>query len=865
VLFPCIKMNKLRIIWPFFFLLLLIKMDCFSQNTLSCPVKAKFSNNQDSVVTSGSPVLLSNQSVNAGSYAWYQNGSFISSAADFSVKPVVGVNAMMLIASNGTCSDTAYSYIIWNGNAGTNGIMKKQFNPSGMAIEPFCMASDKANGYLLAGAYFPPAPDNLKSKTTCLIRIDEKGCVIWSKTMITGQEEVIQSIIASSDTGFLVSAFPYQSQTDNYPNSLIVFKLDKQGNIEWAHSYNNGTSVSNYLSAICETDDKGFVLESGSFPANGNPSFISIIKIDKRGVFTWGRQLAMENDALYNVGGILEKNGFIYASGSMYTSSAPFGLLRSFLTRLDLNTGQTIWTKQSDPQQAGLSFTDIHIYKTGLLLNSFTSDLLNNLIFMGDNGNPITAAVVNNPYGSLNGRSNILLTPDGALYIHQPSGSPITGRRDIIMRLDNNMQILWQHDFYSQDLRFDSWYQMSPAPDYGMSAIGSGIAASGLMAITFLKLDSSGTNCSSGESELNISATNPSLIPMTWNRNAGLSMRVTDLQPLTMESRLFCPGYLNGCDLLKLDGPRMICQPGESAMYILHKDPSCPDPITWSYDSSDISVPSKNPAGMVMRFAKTGTYKIKVKRNSCVVLEDSITVVVGNNPSGLTLPRDTTLCSGNDLILNAGSGYNSYQWQDGSDRQSIRVSATGTYWVRLEDRNGCMHTDTTFISKIVPLPSDFLPADTAICSYAPLLIQSRQVYSSYLWNTGETGAAVQIKDQGVYILRVVDKNGCEAADTIRVIIKNCPYGIYFPNAFTPNKDGYNDLFRPVVIGYPVKYRFSIYNRWGQCLFNTSDPKMGWDGTLSGADQETGTYAWICAYQFGGEKENRAEGSFVLVR
>ena len=117
----------------------------------------------------------------------------------------------------------------------------------------------------------------------------------------------------------------------------------------------------------------------------------------------------------------------------------------------------------------------------------------------------------------------------------------------------------------------------------------------------------------------------------------------------------------------------------------------------------------------------------------------------------------------------------------------------------------------------------------------------------------------------MYTLQVVDRNGCTGRDTTLVTTKKCPYGIYFPNAFTPNKDGHNDLFKPVITGNPVKYHFSIYNRWGQRVFDTTDPTEGWDGSIANRDQESSAYVWICVYQFGGEKEKSSNGSFILIR
>jgi len=834
----------------------------------TCLVQARFSPAQDTSVTNGNPIFLTNHSGHAGSYAWYANGSYVSSATDLTISPIIGVNEIVLVASNGTCADTAYSYIIREGTApGGNSNIKKQFSSTGYPMVPFCMARDRLNGYLIAGDYELPVTSTFESRTTGLIRIDENGCVLWSSSMMPYEEEVIQSIISTSDTGYLVSAFPFQAEFANYPKPLLVFKLDKFGNVQWEDSYGSGTSVTNYLSSIFETDDKGFIIESGSIPSSGSPSYLSIIKIDPQGNVTWGHILSMENDAVYNIGGIIEKNGFIYATGSIYENTSPFQLIRSFLTQMNMSSGQTNWTLQNDPGQPGLTFTDLHAYKNGLLINSYAGNLLNYLIYTDNDGNMLSSTRINNPYGSLSAKGNIQITTDNGLYFHQYSGPSMGPYKDILMRLDSNQLISWQHDFYSPDLSFIGLNQLASDPSNGIAAIGKGMGLNGLKAISFLKLDSTAGVCSSGNSGLTISTVSQSLIPMTWNTDAVISINATNLtqylQPLTMESHLFCPKYISGCDFLKLEGPRVLCQLDDTASYILHSDPSCPDPITWSYDTANISIISKSSRGLEVNFKTPGSYTIKAEKNGCNARADSILVSVGNAISRTHLPGDTTLCSGYSLVLDAGAGYSSYLWQDGSDRQTISVSTPGTYWVTVTGPVGCISTDTSTIDSIAPLPANFLPGDTVICAYASILVQALQSYSSYLWNTGETASSIQVKIPGMYTLQVVDKYGCKGEDTIRVATKDCPYGIYFPNAFTPN-NAHNDVFRPVVIGYPVVYHFSIYNRWGQRLFDTADPNKGWDGRIGGHDMDTGTYVWICTYQFPGDKNYDRKGNFTLI-
>ena len=65
--------------------------------------------------------------------------------------------------------------------------------------------------------------------------------------MIQGEEQVIQSAISTSDSGYLISAFPFSLQQDNYPTYLNVFKLDRLGNRVWAHSFSRRNKCEEFL------------------------------------------------------------------------------------------------------------------------------------------------------------------------------------------------------------------------------------------------------------------------------------------------------------------------------------------------------------------------------------------------------------------------------------------------------------------------------------------------------------------------------------------------------------------------------------------------------------------------------------------
>lgn len=111
-----------------------------------------------------------------------------------------------------------------------------------------------------------------------------------------------------------------------------------------------------------------------------------------------------------------------------------------------------------------------------------------------------------------------------------------------------------------------------------------------------------------------------------------------------------------------------------------------------------------------------------------------------------------------------------------------------------------------------------------------------------------------------YTLTVTDDKGCKASATA-VIKIGLPF--YMPNAFTPNNDGVNDLFRiPPNVMMDLQ-EFSVYDRWGKRVFTTSNKNIGWDGTVNGRKQNTATYVYYIKCIIN-NKNIVLKGSFALV-
>jgi gliding motility-associated-like protein len=89
-------------------------------------------------------------------------------------------------------------------------------------------------------------------------------------------------------------------------------------------------------------------------------------------------------------------------------------------------------------------------------------------------------------------------------------------------------------------------------------------------------------------------------------------------------------------------------------------------------------------------------------------------------------------------------------------------------------------------------------------------------------------------------------------------------GFYIPNAFTPDGAS-NNLFKPLLFGNILQYEFSIYNRWGQIVFQSKQPGAGWDGYYHGAPVTPGVYAWYCRYTLDGQSPQVNKGTVILIR
>ncbi len=206
------------------------------------------------------------------------------------------------------------------------------------------------------------------------------------------------------------------------------------------------------------------------------------------------------------------------------------------------------------------------------------------------------------------------------------------------------------------------------------------------------------------------------------------------------------------------------------------------------------------------------------------------------------------------LQVTGGNGNYTYTWLPNVSTSSLATGlASGSYDVTVTDGNGCTQTGNytvgaagSFALNIVPESSSIKEGESIDLH---LEIDPGIIVDSIIWSptTGLscsdcTDPIAAPKETTTYYVQVIDDNGCSAMDSITITVTSPCAKIYIPTSFSPNGDGMNDL--QCVMGDCIAtLDFTIYNRWGEIVFQTADPKECWDGTFRGKLVQTGVYVY----------------------
>ena len=210
------------------------------------------------------------------------------------------------------------------------------------------------------------------------------------------------------------------------------------------------------------------------------------------------------------------------------------------------------------------------------------------------------------------------------------------------------------------------------------------------------------------------------------------------------------------------------------------------------------------------------------------------------------LPDTAILCADAPLIFDATFYDASYRWSDFSENNKLVITKPGSYYVQARIDGVLLQDEVIVIPEKEFKP---LPVDTVVCDRGPVVTLSVNAKAQYKWSTGQTSKSIEVNTKGNYSVTVTTPQ-CTLQFSTLVTARDCYCDFYAPNAFSPNDDGINDGFKPFInckVVYIQNYKLSIFNRFGNRIFTTTDINEQWNGTYKGEKCSEDVYAWVVEY------------------
>jgi gliding motility-associated-like protein len=256
------------------------------------------------------------------------------------------------------------------------------------------------------------------------------------------------------------------------------------------------------------------------------------------------------------------------------------------------------------------------------------------------------------------------------------------------------------------------------------------------------------------------------------------------------------------------------------------------------------------------QIAQSGKYYVLVTNAAGCTHLDSVIVNINVRPVAATTFSTVAICSGSAIQLSASGGI-TYKWLPASGLSSDVISNpfaspsdTLQYMVIVSNQFNC--ADTAVIDlNVIESPSANAGPDKTIITGSPVqlsgIVSGQDI--SYSWspaininNTQSLQPIVTPPADADYILSVVSNLGCDAAtDRVHIFVFK---DVFIPTAFTPNNDGKNDTWAVPALNAFTNIDLSVFNRYGQIVYQTKNSYQPWDGNYKGIPQPSGAYVYV---------------------
>ncbi|MCO5235514.1 MAG: gliding motility-associated C-terminal domain-containing protein [Chitinophagaceae bacterium] len=325
---------------------------------------------------------------------------------------------------------------------------------------------------------------------------------------------------------------------------------------------------------------------------------------------------------------------------------------------------------------------------------------------------------------------------------------------------------------------------------------------------------------------------------------------------------------------------------GDPTLVITNPLPVCGSPTA---DITDPAITEGSTSGLIYRYftdvdgtmpvsnpeavSESATYYIRGSSDGgCFTTIEPVVVVLNDQPV-ITADEMVVVCKGLPAMLRAYSPGNAITWLNLGAGDSIEVQPAGNaiYKAVAVNDAGCTDTATVrvqiqdFSISLIANPNPML-----VGSPATLTTSANASYNVIAWqpeiyfgNQTATSQSLIVSDTtSTFYVIGRSAEGCMDTASVKTTVDNKDF--FIPNAFTPNNDGKNDVFRVYgssVTGAEIK----IFNQWGALVFETGDNQQGWNGTHKNRPQPVGVYVYVVKVRLSNEDSFIKKGTVRLIR
>ncbi len=329
------------------------------------------------------------------------------------------------------------------------------------------------------------------------------------------------------------------------------------------------------------------------------------------------------------------------------------------------------------------------------------------------------------------------------------------------------------------------------------------------------------------------------------------------------------------------------CSSSDTMNLFVHHGLNIEDTLIFYFCTGDQQVQISGPSGYDIYWWPGDTLHLPVTEYACGLGDSTFTLLLSAFQSlcpdtavvsireRTLLPPElsgdyTSLCSGETLTLTALADTQAmllwYALPGGltdSNIYSLHVQPQQSMdYVCVSILGNCIETDTFHVD-VYDIPVFVLPEQSSICPGTNAVLDPGITALEFFWSDMDTIVPRIVGEAGIFILTA--KNGhCIWSDTAMVsVIDESSFRI--PNVFTPNGDGHNDVME-IMIENSEGFILRIFDRWGDLVFETTDPRTGWNGRIGGDDASAGVYYYTCRYYSPCQnKINETSGTVQILR